>query len=83
MLTNLASEIRALLADKLLVEVDSAETDLLAAGTLDSLTLVQLLLELEQRYGLKLAVDELEIDDFRSVQSIARLVASQNVAAHA
>jgi acyl carrier protein len=70
-------QIKELFADKLLVEVESLNTDLLDAGLLDSLALIQLLVQLEERFGVKIAVDELEIDDFRSIASIARLVASQ------
>ena len=77
---DLASEIHRLLAEKLFVELDSPDVDLLQAGVLDSLALIQLLLHLEQQFGIKIAVDELEIDDFRTITSIARLVASQKTA---
>src|SRR5438270_2719108 len=73
---HLIGNIQELFADKLLVEVESLDTDLLEAGLLDSLALIQLLVQLEERFGVKIAVDELEIDDFRSIGSIARLVAS-------
>lgn len=69
--------IRGLLSEKLLVEVDSPDADLLKAGILDSLALVQLLLHLEERFGVKIPLDELEIEDLRSISSIARLVENQ------
>lgn len=72
--------IRGLLSEKLLVEVDSPEADLLKAGILDSLALVQLLLHLEERFGVKIPLDELEIEDLRSISSIARLVENQRSA---
>jgi acyl carrier protein len=75
---GLAGPIRALLAEKLLVEVESDDTDLLKTGLIDSLALIQLLLHLEERFGVKLALDELEIEDLRSVGSIARLLARQD-----
>ena len=53
---------------------------MLASGVLDSLTLVQLLLDLEQRFGVTIPLEELEIDDFRSVNSIARLVQARSSA---
>src|SRR5258706_1195567 len=74
---HLIGNIQELFADKLLVEVESLDTDLLEAGLMDSLALIQLLVQLEERFGVKIAVDELEIDDFRSIASIARLVARQ------
>ena len=69
--------IRGLLSEKLLVEVDAPEADLLKAGILDSLALIQLLLHLEERFGVKIPLDELEIEDLRSISSIARLVENQ------
>ena len=71
---QLTREIAQLINDQLLVEVNSPEDDLLASGVLDSLTLVQLLFDLERRFGVTIPLEELEIDDFRSINSIARLV---------
>jgi acyl carrier protein len=70
----LAVQIQYLLAEKLLVEVESPEEDLLKAGVLDSLALIQLLVHIEERFGVKISLDDLEIDDLRSVNSIACLV---------
>ena len=77
---QLTKEIAKLINDQLLVEVSSPEDDLLASGVLDSLTLVQLLFDLEQHFGVTIPLEELEIDDFRSVHSIARLVQARNSA---
>ena len=74
---DLAAEVQAWLREKLMAVIESQETDLLAAGILDSLTLVQLLLFLEQHFGLKIAMEQLEIEDLRSVRTIARLVARE------
>ncbi len=54
------------------VEVD---TDVIAGGMLDSLAFVQLLLALEEEFGMKVDLADLELDDFNSVASVARLVA--------
>ncbi len=74
---DVASQVQALLEEKLFVTVESHETDLLAAGILDSLTLVQMLTHLEERFGLRVAVEDLEIEDLRSIHAIARLVVRQ------
>jgi acyl carrier protein len=74
----LVRTIGKLIAEKLLVEVHSPEDDLLATGVLDSLTLIELLLNLEQHFGMRIPLDELEIEDVRSVRSIARLVESKS-----
>jgi len=72
-----AASIRTLLAEKLLVEVDSTGEDLLDAGVLDSLALIQLLFHLEERFNVTIPLDELEIEDLRSIASIARMVENQ------
>jgi len=71
---NLAGAVRQLIADKLAVEVASDDTDLLAEGVLDSVTLVQLIMHLEQTFDIRIDLADLEIDDLRSVRSIASLV---------
>ncbi len=76
-LQQLIKEISGLIREKLLTDVTSSEQDLLASGVLDSLTLVQLLLDLESRFGVTIPLEELEIDDFRTLSSIARLVQSR------
>lgn len=74
---DLAAEIQVLLSEKLLIAVQSPATDLLEGGILDSLTLVQLLVHLEEHFGFKMALEDIEIDDLRSINSIARLVAAR------
>lgn len=80
-MNSTATAIRQLLSEKLMVEVDSPDADLLNAGILDSLALVQLLLHLEELFGVKIPLNELEIDDLRSISSIAKMVENQRVAA--
>ena len=74
---DLAGEIQALLLEKLQIAVESPATDLLEAGVLDSLTLVQLLMHLEERFGFKVAIEDIEIEDLRSINTVARLVTTQ------
>ena len=49
---DLAEAIRKLFAEKMLVEVASADEDLIQSGALDSLRLAELLLHLEDDFGL-------------------------------
>ena len=80
---DLTAEIQSILSEKLLIDVPSPDANLLEAGAVDSITLVQLLLHLEEHFGVRLALEQLDIDDFSSVQSLARLVASQRDATEA
>lgn len=77
--TTLNGDIAAMFSEKLNLDVPAADTDLVDAGLLDSLTFVELLLLLEQEFGIEITIDNLEIDDFRSISRIAMFVARQNV----
>jgi D-alanine--poly(phosphoribitol) ligase subunit 2 len=70
----LVSGIFAALRDRLLVIVASADVDLFETGLVDSIGLVELILELEDRFGISLPMDNLEIDDLRTVRRIADLI---------
>lgn len=72
--TYLRNEITRLL-QCLSIEASSHHEDLIENGLLDSLKLVELLVDLEQRFEMNIAVDELELDNFRSVARISLFVA--------
>lgn len=76
-LATLEHRIRGLLLETLHVEVPSPDTDLFESGVLDSLGFVEILLQLEGEFGIKVSLDDLEIDRFRSVGKIAAFVASR------
>ena len=63
-----------LFAGKLNLEVSSVDTDLMETGLLDSLALVELLAQLEETFGVSISTDDLEIENFRSIASIAWFV---------
>jgi acyl carrier protein len=68
--------LRALLLEHLHVEVPSADTDLFESGALDSLRLVDLLLVIEQRFGRRISIESVEIDNLRSLSRLAQLIGS-------
>jgi acyl carrier protein len=57
------------------VSAPAPQTDLIEAALLDSLGLVTFLLEIELRFGTEILLESLEIDDFRTIESIAQLFA--------
>ncbi|HLX79242.1 MAG TPA: acyl carrier protein [Burkholderiales bacterium] len=66
--------LRVLFFERFHVEVPSPDTDLLETGMLDSLQLVELLLEIEQEFGLRISIDAIELDDLRSLARLARVL---------
>jgi acyl carrier protein len=73
----ITEEVAALFAEVLKIEVPSHDTNLLATGLLDSLGFVELLLQLERRFGIHVEMESLEPEDFRSIESIAAFVGAQ------
>ena len=65
-----------ILQNTLLVDELHPEEDLFDAGYLDSLAIINLMVNLEQAFDITLAPETLNIDEFRSAKSIEKLVES-------
>lgn len=63
--------------EKLNLEVPSADTDLFETGVLDSMGFVELLIYIEREFGIRVALEEMEVDNFRSMERITEFVAGQ------
>ena len=72
---DLIERLGKLFAETFHIEAPAADTDLLESGILDSLQLVELLAQLEQRFGLRIRIEDIDLEDLRSLARIARLVA--------
>lgn len=66
--------VQRLFVEALNVQVPSPEADLIDGGLLDSLALVELLFAMEREFNVTIPLEELDIDAFRSVNSIADFV---------
>ena len=73
---GLYDEIARFFAERLSINVSSADTDLFETGILDSLTFVDLVLYLEQEFGIRIGAEELELENFRSIEKIAAFAAT-------
>lgn len=74
-----SNEIANLLCSRLGLEIPSSDTDLFDAGILDSMGFVELLLQLESNFGIRLSLSEIEFENFRSVDRIAEFVTSRAI----
>jgi acyl carrier protein len=68
--------VRLLIEDVLSIDVPDGNTDMIDAGLLDSLGLVSLIAEIEHEFQLELPLEDLDVDQFRSVESIVQLLAT-------
>lgn len=71
---DLPARIAAIFSGALNVEVASTRVDLFEEGLLDSLAFVELLLQLEREFGVTTSVDDLDADNFRTIERIAEFV---------
>jgi D-alanine--poly(phosphoribitol) ligase subunit 2 len=76
---DVIAQLTGLVRDQLGVDVPSSDTDLVAAGLLDSLALVTLIVGIEDTFGCRLPLDDFDIDRFRSVDAMAAFLAEAGV----
>jgi D-alanine--poly(phosphoribitol) ligase subunit 2 len=70
--------VRRLIAERLHIDEPAPDLDLIDNGVLDSLALVELLFELERTFGIELALEELDVENFRTPTRIAAFVGRQS-----
>lgn len=68
--TGLNVEIDRVFRDLLGVEPPPPDADLIASGLLDSLSIVSLLVALEQRFEVQITLASLELDNLRTLERI-------------
>ena len=79
-MTAYVDSIVELFRNKLSVEVQDLDADLIAEGLIDSFMLVDLIMFLEQEHDITIDFEGLEVDNFRSISSITRFVETRKSA---
>ena len=69
-----ADRVRRLIVEAVHVDVPTIDADLIERGALDSLALVELIFQLEQEFSISIPLDDIDIDQFRSIRSISEFV---------
>lgn len=69
-------KVHAIFRDKLHLDIDE-DTDIMAAGVLDSMAFVQLIVELEEAFDLSVDVATMSLEDFRTMRRITRYIESR------
>jgi len=75
----LQSRLLKLMEQVLHLTIPSIETDLFETGALDSLVFIDLLMLLERDFGLSIDMAAIELEDFKSVDSITTFVNQQQL----
>jgi acyl carrier protein len=72
--TALQDRIGNVFVQNLHMQPPPADADLIASGTIDSLSFVELLAHLEQEFSIRIPLDNLDLDQFRSIARIAEFI---------
>jgi len=67
-------EIHRVLRDELSLEPPAPDTDLIATGLLDSLSIVSLVVELERSFNLEISLNSIDLDAIRTIERLERLI---------
>ena len=52
------------------IDAPAADVDLVETGILDSFQLVELLVQLEKKFGVQVDIEDLDLDDLRTIERI-------------
>lgn len=70
-------ELMEFLPKELNIRVPAIDTDLFKEGIIDSFGLVNLLFLIESRWGIKVSVEQMELENFSTVERIANFIESE------
>ena len=76
--TTLCDKITELLSARLGLAIPSADTDLFESGVVDSVSFVELLLQIETTFGIAVNLGDIEFENFRTVEKIVEFIESRS-----
>jgi D-alanine--poly(phosphoribitol) ligase subunit 2 len=79
-MSDLTETLSTIFREELDIDIPGPDVDLIDRGMLDSLGLVTLVYEIEQRCGVSIPFESLDVDDFRTLHSIVALVEARQEA---
>lgn len=71
---EMEARVQRIFLERMQFDVPSPQADLFDSGVVDSLSFVELLVHLEEEFGQRIELEELDLDDFRTVAKIARVL---------
>jgi acyl carrier protein len=70
--TSTPERVRAIMSDRLHIDVGDGDANLIDTGLIDSMSLVELFVALEEEFGINVADEDLDLNDFRTLNSVVR-----------
>lgn len=77
-----ADRVAQILERRLGIRVPDSDANLFAAGVLDSLSFINLLLHLESEFGIVISLEQLDLEQLNTVNRIAAYVGHTGVVPH-
>ena len=74
---SIPQRLRNLFEDAFRIDAPPHDLDLIETGILDSLQLVELLYRLEREFGTEIPIENIDLDDLRTLDRIASLIAGK------
>lgn len=78
--TKIQQALAQFFRDQFNVELPSMGADLIEAGILDSLMLIEVVMFMETEFSVTTELDDLEVENFLTIDSMARFVAARQQA---
>jgi acyl carrier protein len=72
--TSVCTRLQEIFREELQIDLPAVDGELIEAGLLDSMMFVSLLIHLEEEFGVKIAIQDVEIEEFSTIVNIAKLV---------
>lgn len=79
---RIENNVTEIVCKTLTLESVEPEEDLFDSGQLDSLSLVQLMAELEEEFNIRIEPDEFDFEDYKSVTSMAEMIIRISMTTH-
>jgi acyl carrier protein len=73
-LGSISTRIQNIFCEELQIDPPDVSDDLIDAGVLDSMMFVSLVAHLEEEFGVRVSLQDVEIADFSTIEKIAHLI---------
>lgn len=78
---TIQENIKEILVNRMQVQVPAYNTELMGSGLLDSMSLIEMITALEETYNITIPFEDLELDNFRSINTIVNFVLTRTAVA--
>lgn len=71
---DVSEQVTTIVSKALTIERVDIDKDLFESGLLDSLSLIQLMLELEEGFEITITPEELDVEDYRTIRTMSKMI---------